>query len=302
MLWRSRGNIHTGDIEMIMKSALQLVVALMIFTFLPAGQTFAAEVAAMVTDVQGKVARLKASGQPPVSILAELAAGAGLVLDKSAMLKLVYIKSGNEYAFQGPGNVKIASDAPSMTGAGAMVRMPAQLLAQGAKLKVENGRVIQAAIVMRDADSPSQLHPGANQKILENRPIFRWKPVGSNPTANFELLDDEAGTTMMQAQVKGDTYQLPDHVSLIAGRTYYWSVEASDGKGPKQVANFTLATDEERTRFTRMRPQSGAPFSNRLLYAVLLDQAGFYGESKAIWTQLSDERPDLPQLRRMTAR
>jgi hypothetical protein len=46
-----------------------------------------------------------------------------------------------------------------------------------------------------------------------------------------------------------------------------------------------------------LRPGPQAPFSDRLIYASLLEQSRFLSDSRKLWQQLADERPDLPELR-----
>ena len=54
----------------------------------------------------------------------------------------------------------------------------------------------------------------------------------------------------------------------------------------------------DRRRVDSMRPPSGAPFSQRVLYATLLWNLELFDEARPLFRALSEERPDASHLRR----
>src|SRR5688572_6063845 len=83
-------------------------VLLGIFLSLVASRAVAQGVA-IVTDVSGRV-----TGQPPVTIMSEIAADARVQIDASGRLVVIYLKSGDEYAFAGPSHIQFRAAEPQV--------------------------------------------------------------------------------------------------------------------------------------------------------------------------------------------
>ncbi len=279
----------------------------------------------MVTDLQGTAFFADGGGRAPVAILSELAKGTKLKLEKDAVLAIVYIKSGTEFRVTGPGKVEIAQDIPRLTGAGKLLRQPQMFAAKNAKLAVDNGRVIQAAIVMRSAPDPNRSNRSSadndgreNQtaivkrevvtplapkgKILARRPVFQWIPGGNKGKTVFGLFDLETQETIAEASVDGSIFALPEHVELVPGRAYVWTLHPEGDDSAMRTWEFTLASNDEFHRFMQLQPAANASFSKRVVYATLLEQAELRQEAKAVWKALAAERPEQTEIGQMAER
>lgn len=261
---------------------------------------------AMVTDMKGGVALLTPPGRriPPVSILTELAAGAELKLDAGASLALVYVKSGSEYRATGPGTLTIGAEEPSVAGAAALARRDSLLTAHGSKLETRGGRVIQGAIRMRDSSSGALVLAGPMDDVLQQRPVFSWKGGPPGSQLDFELSDDESGKSLIKARVKGGSYALPARLSLTRGKQYTWTLDLADpaGRRVSLTASFRIASEEQARPLLQLQPKKGASFSDRVIYALMLQQAGFRSDAAGVWKSLADERPEQGTLLDMAGR
>lgn len=268
----------------------------------------------MVTDIKGRVTTL--SGQV-IEILAELEVDTTVKLDKNAALTLVYLKDGTEYQLKGASEMVLAASGPkggkvskrsSLLAAANPVNGKGQKLTQGAilmQLFSDNApkQKVQGAIVMRDpSDASDWMLP--KEKTLSASPVFEW-PASANKQARtyFQLFETEDMTPVFSTSLNGNRLTLPKTIKLQAGKRYTWSIQLRDGEtvGPEWRASFSLASTEEMAYFEQIRPAAYAPFSDRLLYANLLQKAQFVGEAKRYWQQLAHERPNLTTLEALAA-
>lgn len=268
----------------------------------------------MVTDIKGRVTNL--TGQV-IEILAELELDTTVKLDKNAALTLVYLKDGTEYQLKGASEVVLAASGPkggkaskrsSLLAAANPVNGKGQKLAQGAilmQLFSDNSskQKVQGAIVMRDpGDASDWMLP--KEKTLSPSPVFEW-PASANKQAltHFRLFETEGMKPIIGADLHGNQLTLPSNIKLQAGKAYTWSIQLQDGEtvGPEWHASFSLATADEMTYFEQIRPAPSASFSDRLLYAHLLQKAQFVSDAKRYWQKLAHERPNLTPLEALAA-
>ena len=101
--------------------------------------------------------------------------------------------------------------------------------------------------------------------------------------------------------VRDGAVPLPESVTLEVGVTYTWEVAARtpDGILHSSWGDFVLATDAERALIEQMRPPSDAPFSSRVMFAVVLQQLELRDEALNHWKTLLAERSDDPKLQQM---
>lgn len=256
-----------------------------------------AQAVAVVTDVKGAVAF--ASGGKPVALLSELATGADIQLDKGATLSFVYLQSGTEFQLRGPARITLGATGPqSVAGASAILRSSV-VAAETARLQTTNGRVVLGGMVMRGPglDRFKLLEPTG--KVLGVRPTFAWTLPPGNARVQFELRDEGSDKQLLSTTVSGSQLVLDDSVQLQAGVNYVWSLtlEVPGANSLVRSSYFSLSSPQERERMEALRPGPQAPFSDRLIYASLLEQGRFLSDSRKLWQQLADERPDLPELR-----
>jgi len=67
------------------------------------------------------------------------------------------------------------------------------------------------------------------------------------------------------------------------------------------VADFGVASAELRKKVENIRPRKTSPLSDRVAFAVWLDQLGLKDEARKYWKAVAVERPDDPQLSGMAA-
>lgn len=264
----------------------------------------AAESVAMVTDLKGAASIVSTSKTRPVAILSEVKAGAEIRLDKDCQLTFIYMKSGNEFQLTGPAQVAVGVDEPKLLSGAAIIRKASFLNEKTAKLDTKGGQLIQGAIRMRSFESQGIKLQTPAAKVLQAPPAFLWTDTAAGEKYVFRLHEDGSNDLLVEAQVTGHEYQLQKNIQLYPGRTYIWSVDIDRGNGnvESRSAEFILATEEDKKHFAGLKLKSDASFSDRILYAALLEQANFREEAKKIWKELSSERPESAELKYMLAK
>lgn len=279
-----------------MKHPLGLTAAITVLC-LPVGMAWAQNVA-IVTDLSGKVA-----AQPPLTILAEIAAGAGVKLDAGSRLVVVYVKSGDEYSFTGPAQIQFRSGGPEVAG-GAKPQRKANPLGKGSGVTIRPISVAQGAFVMRSGRPTSRIKllTLSGTKTLELAPEFRWQETEPGAQYRFELTD-ETGKSLHEGQIGGVAFKLPAAVQLREGVAYTWELSARLGDGRRYVSagDFTVADGGLRSQALNLRPAAGAPVSQRVAYAAWLEQAELRDEARRYWKALAAERPSDEKLKALAA-
>ena len=258
-----------------------------------------AQAVAVVTNVKGSVTRTVASVGAPVALLSELAPGTDVALQAGAILNLVYLKSGVEFQLTGPSRVVIDAAEPTLLSGNGPVTRSSLVAAQTVKLQTENGRVVLGGIVMRGMGTQRFKLLEPTGKVLDVRPQFVWLAPAGATAMRLVLRDEGSDRILVSAAVTGDRWTPDSSVVLQPGVNYLWSVEATLPEAGSLVRSsyFSLASEPERQRMAALRPEPGAVFSDRLIYASLLEQARYVSESRKWWQQLARERPDLVELR-----
>jgi len=176
--------------------------------------------------------------------------------------------------------------------------------AETTRLQTANGRVVLGGMVMRGLgmDRLKLLEPIG--KVLGARPTFAWTLPPDATTVQFELRDEGSDKVLLSAAVQDSQLVLDDKLALQAGVNYVWTValEVPGANSLVRSSYFSLSSPQERERMEALRPGPQAPFSDRLIFASLLEQGRFLSESRKLWQQLAEERPDLPELRTLAKR
>lgn len=268
--------------------------ALLATLLLAATTPFAgAEPVAMITDLQGKVQSQSATEAP--AILASVETGATLQVGEGGTLVVVYFQSGKEFTFKGPSTVKFAGTAPEvLAGATPATRDPLMGKVAGAG-KIKPVGKIQAAVVMRGSNQNARikLENMVGTRVLEQRPVFQWQAPEQGLSYDFELTDD-AGRILLETQVTGTSFALPESIKLVDGKTYTWLVgtKMADGRKYTNAGDFTVAPADLRRDIESVRPRDDAPIAERVTFAAWLDQMQFHDEARKYWRQLAAARAD----------
>jgi CHAT domain-containing protein len=253
-----------------------------------------AQSVAMVTDVQGRAATQPVSGKPlTLAITTEIAGEATVRVEAGARLSVLYLASGDEYAFSGPAQIRFGKTAPQvLSGAPAQQRAVAK---QGTVATMRLGSVTQAGLVMRGGNATGrlQLLTLAGTRTLEAVPEFRWQAVASVDVYHFRL-SNHMGQVLHEADVRETAYRLPPAVRLARETTYAWEVSAqfADGRRHTGVGDFRVAAPELAAAVAAARPAADAPVAERVVYALWLEQQQLRDEARRHWRALLAERPD----------
>jgi len=271
------------------RQARALIAALWLaFVAFAASQAIAASAptVALVTDVVGN-ATLAARPSQPLRLLTELNAGAEVVVAKNAQLVVFYLADGAEYTFNGPGRYKLQTRAPEALRGAAPLRKASPTVYKTLRVKTE--RVAQGALATRG--DPILLFP-VSEVVLDGNAAFAWRRFAPETAYQFELVDG-SGTRLLFAETRDTEIRLPPTIRLSPGETYYWSVRGRDESGNAfyRPAEFRIADVALRDRLEAAAPAADASFSERVLYAALLDQAGCVSAAQTQRRILGVERP-----------
>jgi hypothetical protein len=250
----------------------------------------------LAIDVQGAAT---VAGRGRLAILTGLAPGAEVSLGPGARAVIVNSSTGRQYELTGPGAFRWSGGAIEIVRPGRLaVREPTGAVFSGVRLRTS--RLAQASIVMRGPAEASgvRLVSPVSTWLLERPAAFRWEPVAGASGYRFELTDS-TGKALHEMRTGATAVDMAAGLALEVGRTYGWQVRAElpGGKTVEGWTEFGLATPELRARVEAARPTSGTTFSDRVLYALLLEELGVHEEAARFWKQLAAERPDDPDLR-----
>lgn len=255
---------------------------------------------AMVTDLQGTVSR---DGGGSLTILADLAAGTRLSLAGNGRIQVLMVADGRQFDLVGPGGFTVLADGPRADDGG-RVQRGAALSGALRDLRLRPARIAQASITMRGEPLPIALdlrYP-VGTRLLTDPAHFSWTPIPAATGYVFQLMDGN-GHLIHEAPTPAARIELPAPLRLRPGEFYAWQVRAllNGGGEASAWAEFGIADQELLRRVEEARPPAGADFSQRLLFALFLDQQGLRDEARRIWRDLALERPDERRLRALAA-
>lgn len=262
--------------------------------------SYAAEAVAMVTDIVGTGVITENGEEKPCEILAYLPPGAEVRINEGTNLSLVYFQSAQEYAFSGKANIRINPEEPQvLSGTNPQSRNLALVGETGLLPSARHGYT-QVALVLRSTGKKKKkirLIDPRDTKVLDAHPVFRWEPLEDGVQYRF-VLADESGRTVMETLVNDTSFQAPPELWLEEGVIYTWQVEARLASGVVYLssAEFSLLEKSERDQINKLRPAANAPFSERLLFATLLDELDLRDAAQRQWNALAAERPNAKPL------
>lgn len=267
---------------------------LMAALFALAQSAVAAEGVAFIANLKGEVA-LDGAGRP--ALMAELTRGQKIVLGKDASLSVMFIQSGKEFALKGPGRFVVnGSDISASNGAPPAVRETEWRT--NSKVLVQVSQSSSASIRMRrigpaKSDDKAALVYPTHGKVSTLQPTFRWNSGGAAPPFGFTISPAaDRSSPLSKASVGGDSYRLP--VTLIPDTEYAWRVTAADTEIGSGM--FRTLPQDALSQAENRKPHDKAEFSDRLMYALMLQEMGATQDAQEIWSTLAQERADLPEL------
>lgn len=270
--------------------ALASVLTIGLLTSLSA---LAGEPIAMTTDVQGQAWIVEGGKQVPLSIMSYLPSGAKLRLEKGARVAVTYFAQPREYTLNGPLQAVVEAGQLRADGGTTTRRTldPGQNAASKQFSARQRDQQAVATFEMK-AVGVLQLDQPADTKLLDRPGEFTWQAI-DNVSRYTLTLRDAQGKILYQGESSTPRLKLPANVALVAGQGYRWTVEAIGVDGATQTASSDFAMLDEATRksLDQRKPKPGASFSERLIYATMLDNAGATLAANAYWKALAKERP-----------
>jgi hypothetical protein len=250
----------------------------------------------LVLDVQGAAT---VTGRGRLAVLTGLAPGTEVSLGAGARAVVLNSASGRQFDLTGPGAFRWAGGAIEVVRPGQLaVREPTS--AVFGQVRLRTARLAQASIAMRGPaeETGLRLLSPVSTWLLQRPAAFRWAPLAGASGYRFELTDS-VGKPLHETRTTSTVVEIPAGLALEVGHTYGWHVKADlpGGTTAEGWTEFGLATPDLRARVDGARPGPGTNFSDRLLYALLLEELGVREESARLWMQLAAERPDDPDLR-----
>lgn len=275
-----------------MKTMLRTILAPFILAF--AITVSAADPVAFVTNLKGEVS--VDGGSRPL-VMSELSRGQKLKLGHDAVLSVMYIQTGKEFALKGPGEYAVGErEVTAGSGAAPSARETAWRASGEVLVKVSQS---QAASIRMRSMAPAK--PAASQAlefpvrgaVSSLQPVLRWSVT--DPKAQSEVTLAVAGAEqkpILKAKAQGGTLKVPTR--LKPDTEYVWSVSVAGAELGK--ASFRTLSAPGLEKAEKRRPADKAEFSDRALYALLLQELGAAQEAAELWGRLAQERADLPEL------
>ncbi len=252
---------------------------------------------AIVTDAVGDHQRNGSA----LEILDEVSAGDRINVVSPGSLTLVYYLDGSEFVYQGDASFELGADGP--------VKISGNDPTNGSALPDGEGAMstlglAQAAMVMRAGVSEKRLDLifPVDTVLIEAPQAFRWHELEAGVGYTFELTDGE-GRSLLETTVTGNELPVPDHIKLVAGEYYSWSLESRlpDGRKFSSYAGFSIADSELKARAETFRPKDSANVSRVIVFALWLEQNELLEEASEYWQMASRQRPNDIALRQRAA-
>lgn len=272
---------------------LRMISGILLAGLLSAGMVLA-EPVAMVTDASGGVFAVSGGKNKKIPLLAYLEPGTVIQLDAHARLSITLFAKPVEYRFTGPAKLTV-EEGRILAHEGKAEAQPVSLEKTSAAKKftvAQRESVAQAAYEMRAVRPGLRLGDPVDTRLTGDGLVFSWD--GPRPAEGYRLsVYDGRKQPLHQETLTANSWTPPAGL-LQAGDAYEWEVSATLDNGEMLTArgSFSVAGSAEAAAVRAQRPQAGASFSDRVLYAVFLEEKGFRYDARRIWRELARERPD----------
>ncbi|MFZ3323996.1 MAG: hypothetical protein WA190_16605 [Usitatibacter sp.] len=250
-----------------------------------------AEGIAFITNMKGEVAL---DGNPRPTLLVELARGQKLTLGPDAQVSVMFVASGKEFAVKGPGQYLVKDDEMSVSSGLPPVMRETQwhasnkVLVQVAQTSAASVRMRSIAIARPDTE-PKLVYP-TQGNVATLQPTFRWR--GADGKGEFVLLVAGQEKPVHSAKVSGGAYRLG--AKLRPDTDYTWIVAVAGNE--VGTGHFRTLPSDALAQIDKQRPSDKADFSDRVMFALMLQDLGASQDARDSWARLAQEREDLPEL------
>ena len=254
----------------------------------------AADGIAFITNLKGEVS---VDGAPRPMLMSELGKGQKLVVGKDSQLAVMYIQSGKEYVLKVPGDYTVGErEITSVSGVPPAARETAWRASNQVLVKV--AQTSSASIRMRSiapakVDARPRLEFPTQGAVTTLQPTLRWTMPDAKAPAEVALfVAGKEDRPVAKAKVSGTSHRFP--AKLQPDTEYSWTVSvAGQEVGAARFRTLPASTIQNAEK---RRPPEKAEFSDRLMYALLLQEIGAVQEAQEAWAKLARERSDLPEL------
>ncbi|APV48734.1 hypothetical protein BWI17_02965 [Betaproteobacteria bacterium GR16-43] len=271
--------------EVDMKKTIQRALA--ILGSLASLAAFPAESVAFLTNLKGEVTVDGSKAR----LLSELARGQKVVVAKDAQASVMFIASGKEYPLRGPGEF-VVNESEVGAGSGPAPTARATEWRANARVLGQVGQTSAASVRMRSIAPPKAVSPlvfPTQGNIATLQPTFRW-----TATAPAEITLSVVGEekAVHAGKAVGNSYRVP--AKLKPDTEYAWVVRIAGSE--LGSARFRTLPSEAIQVAEKRKPSERAEFSDRVMYALMLQDLGASQEAQEQWSKLAKERADLPEL------
>ena len=270
-----------------MRYSLSALAALM----LAAAPAFSQTVA-FITNLKGEVS-IDGAARP--AILAEVAKGQKIAVARESALSVMYAATGKEYVLKGPGEYVVKDNEIAAANGMPPVVRNTEWRTTGKSLETV-AQTSAASVRMRSlaqakGSAPVMLFPTSG-RIATLQPTLKWRPDASPGSVEVAVYVPGEERAMHTAVAADGSYRLP--VPLKADTEYVWTI-ASAGQ-ELGSGRFRTRPADALQKVDAHRPADRAEFSDRVLFAVMLQELGAQQEARESWMRLAQERGDLPEL------
>jgi hypothetical protein len=253
---------------------------------------FGADGIAFITNIKGEIS---VDGNARPALLSELARGQRIAVGRDSHASVMYIASGKEYILRGPADYTVKDT--EVTGSAAMPPVTRDTAWRTSnKVLAQVAQTSAASVRMRSIGKPkveeAKLIYPTQGAVATLQPTFRWAASDKAP-GEFMLMAVGQDKPVHLAKAAGGSYRIP--AKLLAPDTEYaWTITVAGNE--LGAGRFRTLAPEALGQVERRRPSERADFSDRLLFALMLQEMGAVQEARESWARLAQERADLPEL------
>ncbi len=265
-------------------------VAMLLLSFFGLLSICRAEPVAMFNDITGSV-KLNGNSEAP-EILSELSPGDVVVLSGQSTIDVIYYASSKRYSVTGPAQLNIAADTLKPIDGNTPVQHKSTFDSALQPVNVATAGLAQGAMVMRGINKSPRLLSLVGTHTLERNPTFTWQPFKDRHDYHLQLTD-ATGLTLLDTDVTGATYTVPDSITFKENEQYYWYLSTRiRGKKYTSHGDFIVADEKLRAEAKRHRPAADAGVGDLVVYGRYLELLNLQDEANRVWNQVAQKRPD----------
>ncbi len=224
-------------------------------------------------------------------LLSELVRGQKLALGKDAQASVMFIASGKEFPLRGPGEYLVQdADLGARSGAPPVAR--ATEWRASTKVLGQVAHTSAASVRMRSVAPPrgaAQLLFPTQGNVATLQPTFRWATQGPMEVT-LSIVGEEK--PVHSGKTTGNSYRVPG--KLKPDTEYVWVLSSAGSE--IGTGKFRTLPLEAIQQVEKRKPSERAEFSDRVMFALLLQDLGAVQEAQESWSKLATERSDLPEL------